>query len=617
MATDTTTGQGIPDPEGPVNSIDTEYEIGQDNLDGQVGPFGFDIHNPVFLVSGMLVVAFTFYTLALPEQAGGLFSWLFGTVTKGFDWFFLLSANIFVVFCLMLIVTPLGNVRLGGAEARPDYGYAGWFAMLFAAGMGIGLMFYGVSEPLTHYSTASGDLSYGVVYGGDGDPAEFPGPLGVTAPSPEAVEQALDGLDLGDARADFAAATARTDWAPLGAATGDEVEAVRLAMAATIFHWGLHPWAIYAIVALALALFSYNKGLPLTLRSAFYPIFGERVWGWTGNIIDILAVFATLFGLATSLGFGATQAATGLTYLFGSGEAAEGTRTFLGLPFSNAADTGVENSGALLVLLISVITGIALISVLRGLDGGVKILSEINMGLALILLLFVLLVGPTLAILTGFADSLLAYLTYLPALSNPFGREDVNFSQGWTSFYWAWWISWSPFVGMFIARVSRGRTVREFIVCVLLIPSLVCVMWMSVFGGTAIQQVIVDGYTGAQDAVLELQLFRMLEALPLTTITSLVGIVLVVVFFVTSSDSGSLVIDTITAGGKIDAPVPQRVFWCIFEGAVAIVLLLSAGGLGSLQSMVISTGLPFTVVLLVMCVAIWRGLTAERRALKS
>jgi BCCT family betaine/carnitine transporter len=228
-------------------------------------------------------------------------------------------------------------------------------------------------------------------------------------------------------------------------------------------------------------------------------------------------------------------------------------------------------------------------------------------------LLFVLIAGPTIAILTGFVDFLAAYLTHLPALSNPIGREDVNFSQGWTSFYWAWWISWSPFVGMFIARVSRGRTVREFVVCVLLIPSLVCVLWMSVFGGVAIQQVIQDGYTAAQEAPLELKLFKMLDALPLTQITSLIGIVLVIVFFVTSSDSGSLVIDTITAGGKVDAPVPQRVFWCIFEGAVAIVLLLSAGGLQSLQSMVISTGLPFTVVLLVMCWAIWKGLLAERK----
>ncbi|SEJ39863.1 betaine/carnitine transporter, BCCT family [Pseudooceanicola nitratireducens] len=541
------TAPGIPAPEGAAAVIDTDYEVGQNNIDGQVGPFGFDIHNPVFLISGLAIVAFVFYTLALPDQAGAAFSWMFGAVTKGFDWFFLGAANIFVLFCLFLIVSPLGKVRLGGAEASPDYSYVGWFAMLFAAGMGIGLMFYGVSEPMSHFSSAMGGTA--------------------------------------------AEGGVRTDWAPLGAAAGNEAEAVRLGMAATIFHWGLHPWAICAVVALALALFSYNKGLPLTIRSAFYPILGDRVWGWWGHVIDTLAVFATLFGLATSLGFGATQANAGLNELFG-------------IPIGPSTE----------VILIFAITAIALISVLRGLDGGVKVLSEINMGLAFLLLVFVLIAGPTLATLTGFADYLVAYVQYLPALSNPVGREDVNFMQGWTSFYWAWWISWSPFVGMFIARVSRGRTVREFVICVLLIPSLVCVLWMSVFGGVAIQQVLQDGYTAAQEAPLELKLFKMLDALPLASITSFIGIILVIVFFVTSSDSGSLVIDTITAGGKVDAPVPQRVFWCIFEGAVAIVLLLSAGGLGSLQSMVISTGLPFTIVLLVMCFAIYRGLRSERRA---
>ena len=545
---DTSTNQGIPEPEGMSQIIETDYEIGQDNIETRIGPFGLDIHNPVFLVSGLCIIAFVFYTLALPEQAGAAFSWMFSAVTKGFDWFFLSAANIFVLFCLLLIVLPVGSVRLGGAEATPDYTYVGWFAMLFAAGMGIGLMFYGVSEPMSHFASS----------------------LGGTA--------AEDG--------------ARTDWAPLGAAGGDEQAAIRLAFAATIFHWGLHPWAIYAVVALALALFSYNKGLPLTIRSAFYPILGDRVWGWPGHVIDILAVFATLFGLATSLGFGATQANAGLNELFG-------------IPVSSSTE----------VILISAITAVALISVVRGLDGGVKVLSEINMGLAALLLLFVLFAGPTIAILTGFVDYLAAYLQYLPALSNPVGREDTNFMQGWTSFYWAWWISWSPFVGMFIARVSRGRTVREFIICVLLIPSLVCVLWMSVFGGVAVQQVVQDGYTAAQEAPLELKLFKMLDALPLASITSFIGIILVIVFFVTSSDSGSLVIDTITAGGKVDAPVPQRVFWCIFEGAVAIVLLLSAGGLQSLQSMVISTGLPFTIVLLVMCLAIWKGLQAERRIL--
>jgi BCCT family betaine/carnitine transporter len=563
--------QGIPTPEGEHDLIETDYDIGQDNVEGNVGPIPFDIHNPVFAISGAVVVLFVIFTLALPETAGAVFSAMFSFVTQTFDWFFLSVGNIVVLFCLLLIVLPLGSVRLGGADATPDYGYVGWFAMLFAAGMGIGLMFYGVSEPMSHFSSSLGGTAVGE-----------------------------DGL--------------RTDWAPLGGAADNEAEAVRLGMAATIYHWGLHPWAMYAVVALALALFTYNKGLPLTIRSAFYPIFGERVWGWTGHVIDTLAVFATLFGLATSLGFGATQAANGLTLLYGSGVAEEGTRSFLGLPFGNTEESGVVNSGMLLVILIAAITLVALISVVRGLDGGVKRLSELNMGLAVLLLLFVLLVGPTLALVTGFFSALGAYFEYLPALMNPFGREDTNFVQGWTAFYWAWWISWSPFVGMFIARVSRGRTVREFIVCVLLIPSLVCVLWMSVFGGTAIQQFVADGYEGVMNAPLELKLFEMLAQLPLASITSLVGIVLVIVFFVTSSDSGSLVIDTITAGGKIDAPVPQRVFWCTFEGAVAVVLLLSVGGLASLQSMVISTGLPFAVVLLLLCVCIVMGLRSERAA---
>ena len=363
------------------------------------------------------------------------------------------------------------------------------------------------------------------------------------------------------------------------------------AMGSTMFHWGLHPWAIYAVVALSLALFSYNMGLPLSIRSAFYPILGERIWGWAGHCIDILAVFATLFGLATSLGFGAEQASAGLEFLFG-------------LPVTDVSK----------VVLIAAITAVALVSVVAGMDAGVKRLSEINMLLAALLLLFIVAVGPTLAIFQGFFANLKAYAIYLPELSNPFGRTDDNFRQGWTAFYWAWWISWSPFVGMFIARVSRGRTVREFIICVLLIPSLVSVFWMTTFGGTAISQIVNDGYTAVADASLELKLFQMLAALPLTQITSFIGIVLVIVFFVTSSDSGSLVIDTITAGGKVDAPVAQRVFWATFEGLVAIALLLG-GGLASLQAAAVATGFPFALVLVAMCWSTFLGLREERAKL--
>lgn len=548
-----TAEDALPEPEGASEIIETDYEVGQDNITPKIGPFGLDIHNPVFAISGIVVVAFVIITLAFQDSVGPALGAMRAFLTSSFDWFFLMAGNVFVIVCLGILISPLGKVRIGGADATPDYGYLGWFAMLFAAGMGIGLMFFGVLEPAYYFGTPWGDQplmrDIGIVDGVLVDPAT--------------------------------------------------VEAARLtAMAATIYHWGLHPWAIYAVVALSLALFAYNKGLPLTVRSIFYPIFGERIWGWPGHIIDILAVFATLFGLATSLGFGAQQASAGIGYVFGI--------------------EGINDTVTFSVILIAGITGLALISVLRGLDGGVKRLSELNMILAIILLSFVIIVGPTMLLVTQFFGNIGAYFTEILALSNPIGREDDGYRQGWTAFYWAWWISWSPFVGMFIARVSRGRTVREFLTCVLLIPTFVSAIWMTAFGGTAIDQMInqvtesavfgfvIDAY------VPELSLFGMLSELPLAAITSVVGIVLVIVFFVTSSDSGSLVIDTITAGGKINAPVSQRVFWVIFEGLVAAALLLG-GGLVALQAASVSTGLPFAIVLLFACYALIKGLIDEPR----
>ena len=522
----------------PTNG-DHGLEAGQDNI--QV--LGLDIHNPVFAISAGTIILFVAATLVFGEQAaavlGGLRDWL----TSTFDWLFMLSANLFVLFCLVLVVSPLGKVRLGGPDARADYSYVGWFAMLFAAGMGIGLMFFGVLEPMYHFNNP---------------------PLGIAPPVVDGVIQP------------------------------DRVAAAREAgMAATIYHWGLHPWAIYAVVALSLALATYNKGLPLSMRSAFYPIFGDRIRGWIGHVIDTMAVFATLFGLATSLGFGASQALAGLNDLY-----------------------GVPDTDFAKVLLIVGITAVALVSVMAGLDAGVKRLSELNMVLAVLLLAFVIVLGPTLAILSGFFTNTWNYIAALPRLSNWIGREDDAFLHGWTTFYWAWWISWSPFVGMFIARVSRGRTVREFITCVLLIPTLVSILWMTTFGGTALDQYLVAGYTGVQQTVVdyvpELSLFRMLQPLPLAGLTSLIGIVLVIVFFVTSSDSGSLVIDTITAGGKVDAPVAQRIFWACFEGLVAIALLLG-GGLAALQAGAIATGFPFALLLLLMMYATFVGLRSEPR----
>ena len=543
---DSSDSEAIPAPEGPANIIETDYEIGQNNIQPKIGPFGLDIHNPVFVVSSLVVIAFVVVTLAFQNSLGPVFNDLKNWLTASLDWFFLMAGNIFVLVCLGIVISPLGRVRLGGKDATPDYSYFGWFAMLFAAGMGIGLMFFGVLEPVYHMAISE--------------------PLGTASPFAEDGSLIPENLDA--ARA--------------------------MGMAATIYHWGLHPWAIYAVVALALALFAFNKGLPLTIRSMFYPIFGEKIWGWPGHVIDILAVFATLFGLATSLGFGAQQANAGLAFVF-----------------------GIPNSTEAQVILILGITGVALISVLRGLDGGVKLLSEINMVLAMLLLAFVVIVGPTLSIFTGFVDGLVAYGRDLIPLSNPVGRDDDAYRQGWTSFYWAWWISWSPFVGMFIARVSRGRTVREFIVCVLIIPTIVSVFWMSAFGGTAIEQVVELANSQVKAYVIdsyspELSLFGMLADLPLASITSVLAVILVIVFFVTSSDSGSLVIDTITAGGKVDAPVSQRVFWASFEGLVAIALLVG-GGLGALQAMAVSTGFPFAIVLLIGCWAIIKGLMDEPR----
>jgi len=528
-------------------TTNTDYEIGQDNIT----PFGLDIHNPVFLISGLSIAAFIIVTLMFQQGSTEFFAWLRPAITSSFDWFFLSAGNFFVIFALVVCISPLGRIRLGGQDATTDFGYIGWFSMLFAAGMGIGLMFFGVSEPMSHFASSMG----GIVMGDNG---------------------------------------IRTDWAPLGAAAGD-VEAARdLAMAATIYHWGLHPWAMYAVVGLGLAFFSFNCKLPLTLRSVFYPLLGERVWGWPGHLIDTIAVFATLFGLATSLGFGTQQALAGFNFLYGWG-------------------TG----GVAIVLLITFITAIALVSVIRGLDGGVKVLSEINMGLALLLLAFIFLVGPTGEIISTIISGTGAYIADFIPLSMPFGREDANFSQGWTSFYWAWWISWSPFVGMFIARVSRGRSVREFLICVILIPTALCILWMATFGGTALTQVIADASAPVGAAAQEIKLFHMLSDFPLSGLLSLIGIVLVLVFFVTSSDSGSLVIDTITAGGKTDAPVSQRVFWCTFEGLAAAVLLLVGGAeaLSALQAMAVSTGLPFTLVLLAMCVSLWIGLSKAAKEL--
>jgi betaine/carnitine transporter, BCCT family len=521
----------LPEELAPEESVyETDYTTGQDNIRF----LGLDIHNPVFFMSAGLILAFAGSVLIFQESAEGVLTGVRDWTLMHFDWFFVVATNIVFLFCLYLGFSKVGKVRLGGPDARPDFGVLSWLSMLFSAGVGIGLVFYGAAEPTAYY----------------------------------------------------------TDWfgTPLDAAPRTP-EAERLAFSATIFHWGVTPWAVYAVIGLSLAFFTFNKGLPLTIRSAFYPLLGERVWGWPGHIIDLLAVVATLFGLATSLGLGAKQAASGLHFLFGVGN---------GLPTQ--------------IVLIAGITGMAIVSVVRGLDGGVKVLSNVNIVLAILLLLFVFVAGPTLDILKGFGTNAAAYVADSVRLSNWIGREDTEWFHGWTIFYWAWWISWSPFVGMFIARVSRGRTIREFLLAVMAVPVLVAVVWFTAFGETAIEQVqndvgvLPDGITE-----VSLVLFQMLENMPLHQISSFVAIVLLIVFFVTSSDSGSLVIDSITAGGKLHAPVPQRIFWATMEGLVAAVLLIGGGSaaLSSLQAGAITAGLPFTLVLLACCVSLYKGLRDE------
>jgi BCCT family betaine/carnitine transporter len=381
------------------DTYQTDYEIGQDN----VKRWGMDIHNPVFWISAVLVCVFVFGAIFFPAIAQSTFSASKDWTIKNFDWAFLYAGNIFVIFCLILIFSPFGKIRLGGEVASPEFSRSSWLAMLFAAGMGIGLMFWSVAEPVAYY----------------------------------------------------------TNWAgvPLGAEAGTP-KAAKLAMGATLFHWGLHPWAIYAVMGLALAFFKFNKKLPLTIRSGFYPIVKERSWGFIGHVIDVVAVMATIFGLATSLGFGAQQAAGGISYL-----------------------SSLENSLTLQISIIVGVTLVAIASVVRGLDKGVKLLSNFNIGLAIILLLSVMILGPTGKIFSSMLTTSKSYVMNFFELSGWAGREDEKFMHGWTVFYWAWWISWSPFVGMFIARISKGRTVREFLVSVLVIPTLVTVIWMAAFGG--------------------------------------------------------------------------------------------------------------------------------------
>ncbi len=490
------------------------------------GWFHLDVHPQVFFISAALVFLFVIITIFFQHYVGDIFGQMQESISEYAGWLFILAVNIILVFILVLLAGRFGDIRIGGPDARPEFSLMGWFSMLFSAGMGIGLLFYGVAEPMFHYVAN-----------------------------------------------------------PLTSA--GTTEAARKAMDITFLHWGLHPWAIYSMVGLSLAFFAFNKGLPLSIRTAFYPLIGDRIYGWPGNIIDILATVATLFGVATSLGLGVQQVNAGLAHLL-----------------------GIEQSPAVQVILIACITGVATWSVVKGIDKGIRRLSEINIGLAALLAMFVLLVGPTLFILDAIIENLGYYLQHLPQLSTwNETYEQTEWQEGWTIFYWSWWIAWSPFVGMFIARVSFGRTIRQFILGVLLVPTLVTFLWITIFGNTAlfIEMFGAGGIAKTVQENIPVSLFALFDNFPLSAVTSSLAIFVIITFFVTSSDSGSMVIDIITSGGNPNPPVLSRLFWAITEGAVAAALLLG-GGLAALQTATITTGLPFAVILLGMCFALYRGL---------
>ncbi|EMA26333.1 BCCT family transporter [Haloarcula argentinensis] len=523
---------------------ESDREPGDTNIQAA----GFDIHPVVFPVALVIIALFIAVTILLGDTAASAYTWLFNTIGDTFGWFYLLAVNVFIITLLYFAFSKYGNIRIGGVEAEKEFSDFSWMAMLFSAGMGIGLMFFSVSEPLYYFQ----------------NPPSF-----------------------------------------FGAEAGTGA-AASAAMAQTFFHWGFHPWAVYGLVGLGLAFFSFNRGLPLTFRSIFWPLLGERIYGWPGHIIDLVTVFATLFGLSTSLGLGVAQVNTGLSYVGGD---------MLG---AVSIPTGTWPQ----VALIAGITLIATLSVAAGLDGGVKRLSTLNLYLMFALLGFLVIVGPTVYIFGTWTEGLGAYFGNILALGFFTGtlNEAANGTPtAWTVFYWGWWIAWSPFVGMFIARISKGRSVREFVLGVLFLPSMFSTLWLSVFGGSAMFNSLAgNGQALAtyNEVGQTVAMFALLEQFPLGVVSGLLATLLVITFFVTSSDSGSLVIDHLTSGGKHDVPRTQRIFWALTEGLVASILLIG-GGLTALQTAAITTGLPFALILCLMCYTVYLGLDNEYQILES
>ncbi|MEV4902318.1 BCCT family transporter [Citricoccus sp. NPDC055426] len=553
--TATTAGTGEPvHPAARIHENDSDEQVTEKlRLQGvRVG--AGTIAPAVFWPSILIVTAVAVLAIAAPETTGTVLSNIQGWISTNLGWFYMLAIGIFIVVALALCFSKFGHITLGRDGEKPEYGILSWFAMLFAAGMGIGLVFYGVGEPLG-YATVTPKPGW---------------------PGTETVEGVTSVLP------------------------GQEHAVAMLGMAQTFVHWGLHPWAIYAVIGLAVGYAIHRRGRPVSIRWALEPILGDRVKGWMGDIIDILAIFGTIFGIATSLGLGVQQIGAGLT----------------AMGIVEAPDQW------LLVGLIIIITLLATGSVVTGIGRGIKWLSNINLSLAAILVLSVLLLGPTLFLFQNFVQSIGVYLAEVLNMTFDVGaysgEAGAAWGSGWTIFYWGWWVSWAPFVGVFIARISRGRTVRQFISGVLLVPTLVGFLWFSIMGGTGLWRQLFSDQPlveeGAESLGVEAALFDVLGGLPLGGVLSVIAILLVAIFFITSSDSGSLVVDMLASGGHPNPPVWSRVLFAFLEGALAIGLLL-AGGLGALQAASIATALPFSLVLLAMCFAIVKALKRDQDAI--
>ena len=501
---------------------------------GRLGPFP-RVSKPVFITSSLLIIGFIIFGTFFTETAGTLFSFLQNFITDKFGWLFIILVNTALVLCIYLAMSRYGDIRLGNQTERPQYNLFSWIGMLFSAGIGIGLVYWGTAEPLYHFM----------------------------AP-------------------------------PMGEA--ETVEAAKQAMNISFMHWGLHAWALYTIVALSLAYFHFRRGLPLSIRSTLYPLLGKKIYGKWGHTVDILAVFGTMFGVVTSLGLGVMQINAGLEKLFGT-------------PNNLTVQFG----------LIAFITALAATSVMMGLDKGIKRLSDVNIGFTIVLLAFMVILGPTLFIFDSFIENIGNYLTVIVPLGT-WGEaySGTDWQSGWTIFYWAWWVSWAPFVGIFIARISRGRTIREFVLGVLLIPMMILFFWFTTFGGVAIHMELASAVSGISPGLVEAvqadsgsAIFKLVEYYPLAKPITLLIVVMIMLWFVTSSDSASFVIDMLTAGGDTNPPKIQRLFWATTEGVIAAILL-AAGGLSALQAAAIIAGLPFALVVFVMMYALLRGLSRDR-----